>query len=83
MCAGFSVEEGGKEVSEIELLRREVASLVANLSPYIGQEEMQARYGVTGQTLLAMERRGEIPGRVRGRWIRSEVLKWELAEIPP
>lgn len=70
-------------MSEIELLRREVASLVANLSPYIGQEEMQARYGVTGQTLLAMERRGEIPVRVRGRWIRSEVLRWESAEIPP
>lgn len=66
-------------MSELELLRREVANLVANLSPFIGQEEMQARYDVTGQTLLAMERRREIPTRARGRWIRSEVLEWEAA----
>jgi hypothetical protein len=67
-------------MSELELLRREVANLVANLSPYIGQEEMQARYSVTGQTLLAMERRGEIPTRARGRWLRTEVLSWESAQ---
>ena len=70
----------GSSMSELELLRREVANLVANLSPYIGQEEMQARYQVTGQTLLAMERRGEIPVRARGRWIRSEVLAMECAQ---
>lgn len=69
-------------MSEIELLRREFAALVASLSPYIGQEEMQARYQVTGQTLLAMERRNEIPTRARGRWIRTEVLAWECAKIP-
>ena len=34
-------------MSEIELLRRELAHLVANLSPYIGQDEMQSRYQVT------------------------------------
>ncbi len=66
-------------MSELELLRREVANLVANLSPYIGQEEMQARYHVTGQTLLAMERRAEIPTRNKGRWLRTEVLAWETA----
>lgn len=66
-------------MSELELLRREVANLVANLSPFIGQEEMQARYDVTGQTLLAMERRGEIPTRTKGRWLRTEVLEWEAA----
>jgi hypothetical protein len=60
-------------------LRREVSNLIAHLSPFIGQEEMQARYHVTGQTLLAMERRGEIPVRARGRWIRAEVLDWETA----
>jgi hypothetical protein len=69
-------------VSELELLRREVASLVANLSPFIGQEEMQARYNVTGQTLLAMERRKEIPTRVKGRWLRTEVLAWEAGRLP-
>jgi hypothetical protein len=69
-------------MSELELLRREVATLVANLSPFIGQEEMQARYNVTGQTLLAMERRKEIPTRVKGRWLRTEVLAWESAQKP-
>ena len=64
-------------VIELQQLRREVVSLMAMLSPYIGQEEMQARYGVTGQTLLAMERRGEIPYRQRGRWSRTEVIDWE------
>ena len=66
-------------MSELELLRREVASLVANLSPFIGLEEMQSRYNVTGQTLRAMERRKEIPTRVKGRWLRTEVLAWEAA----
>ena len=69
-------------MSEIELLRREVKSLVASLSPYIGQEEMQARYQVTGQTLLAMERRKEIPMRNRGRWLRTEVIEWEAVKSP-
>jgi len=62
---------------ELRSLREVVAALVAQLSPYIGQEEMQARYCVTGQTLLAMERRKEIPERVKGRWLRAEVLEWE------
>jgi hypothetical protein len=66
-------------MSEIELLRREVAALVAHLSPYIGQDEMQARYQVTSQTLRAMENRREIPERCRGRWLRVEVLSWESA----
>ena len=69
-------------MSELELLRKEVANLVSHLSPYIGQEEMQARYTVSGQTLLAMELRGEIPNRVRGRWMRAEVLQWEISALP-
>ena len=68
--------------NELEMLRREFQSLVAHLSPYIGQEEMQARYNVTGQTLLAMERRKEIPMRVKGRWLRAEVIEWEASQIP-
>jgi hypothetical protein len=62
---------------ELKMLRREVVNLVSQLSPYIGMEEMQARYNVCGKTLLAMERRGEIPQRHRGRWLRSEVLARE------
>jgi hypothetical protein len=69
-------------MSEIEALRREVAKLVASLSPWIGMEEMQARYGVIGKTLLAMERRREIPQRVSGRWSRCEVMGWENANLP-
>lgn len=68
---------------EIRNMRNELAALIANLSPYIGTDEMCKRYGVTGQTLLAMERRNEIPTRVRGRWLRSEVVAWEAASIPP
>ena len=64
-------------MSEIEALRREFSRLIASLSPWIGQEEMQARYGVTGKTLLAMERRREIPTRANGRWSRQEVVEWE------
>lgn len=64
-------------VIELQHLRREMVNLMALLSPYIGQDEMQARYGVTRQTLLSMERRGDIPTRVKGRWKRSEVLQYE------
>jgi hypothetical protein len=69
-------------MSEVELLKREVSALIAALSPYIGQDEMQSRYGVTGQTLLNMERRGDIPTRSRGRWSRADVLAWECDKLP-
>ena len=64
-------------VLEIRQLRQEVATLIDALSPFIEQAEMQRRYSCTGQTLLAMERRREIPTRVHGRWRRSEVIEWE------
>lgn len=64
-------------VLEIRQLRQEVATLLNALSPFIEQAEMQARYGVCGKTLLAMERRGEIPYRQNGRWRRTEVMLWE------
>jgi hypothetical protein len=64
-------------VAEIADLRQEVARLASMLAPWIGMAEMQARYGVTGRTLLDMEKRGEIPTRVRGRWLREEVMLWE------
>ena len=68
-------------MTELELLRKEVSALIASLSPWIGQEEMQARYCVTSQTLLAMERRREIPTRANGRWLRAEVLQWEMGKL--
>lgn len=58
-------------------LAREVARLSALVAPWVQADEMAARYGVTPQTLTAMERRGEIPFRVRGRWMRSELMEWE------
>ena len=68
---------------ELKSLRESVSALIRQMSPFIGQDEMQARYGgVTGQTLLAMERRREIPTRVKGRWVREDVLKWEQGLIP-
>lgn len=60
-----------------DLLRPDIGRLFDAISPFIEQAEMQARYGCTGQTLLAMERRREIPTRVHGRWLRSEVIEWE------
>lgn len=68
-------------IAEIRELRQELKTIAVLLSPWIGQEEMQARYQVTGKTLLAMERRGQIPRRVNGRWVRAEVVSWEGAEI--
>ena len=47
------------------------------IGPWIGMPEMQARYDVTGRTLLEMEKRGDIPTRVRGRWLREEVMACE------
>jgi hypothetical protein len=65
-------------ISMVQLLAAEVARLSAALSPWVSTDEMCARYGVTLKTLGAMERRGEIPFRVRGRWLRSELLEWEM-----
>lgn len=63
------------------LLLRELKTLAANLSPWITTPEMMARYDCTAQTLGKMERRGEIPWRVAGRWNRAEVIEWESKKI--
>lgn len=67
------------EAAELELnsLRQELSYIAKMIAPWIGMEEMQARYQVTGRTLLDMEKRGDIPTRVRGRWLREEVISWE------
>ena len=67
-------------LAAVNILAAEVARLSSALSPWVGSDEMLARYGVTIKTLGAMERRGEIPYRVRGRWLRSELLEWEIAK---
>lgn len=67
------------------LLLRELKALASNLSPWITTPEMMARYDCTAQTLGKMERRGEIPWRVSGRWNRAEVIEWEsnrIARVP-
>ncbi len=66
-------------LTEIRTLRQQFDSLIANLSPWIGTDEMQTRYGVTAQTLKNMERRRTIPQRINGRWLRSEVIELEQA----
>lgn len=63
--------------STVMLLAREVSRLTELLSPFVSTDEMCKRYDCTGQTLTAMERRGDIPQRVKGRWSRSELQQWE------
>jgi hypothetical protein len=64
-------------MNELRQLKIEMANLIANLSPFIGMDEMEARYDCTGQTLRKMERRGEIPFRIKGRWLRIDVIEYE------
>lgn len=66
---------------EIRNLRREVAALIASLSPFVGTDEMCKRYDCTSKTLHNMERDGRIPFRKSGKWNRVELLKWE-SNIP-
>lgn len=68
-------------LAAVNILAAQVARLSAVLAPWVGSDEMLARYDVTIKTLAAMEKRGEIPYRVRGRWLRSELLEWELAKL--
>lgn len=63
------------------LLLREIKALAANMSPWITTPEMMTRYDCTAQTLGKMERRGEIPWRVSGRWNRAEVIEWESKRL--
>jgi len=65
---------------EMRMMRRELASVVQAVTPWIGSDEMKLRYGVKDpKTLAAMEVRGEIPTRSHGRWNRAEVMQWEAA----
>lgn len=66
--------------TELRKLRREVASLAAMLSPWITTPEMCARYDCTPQTLTVMERRGDIPFRTKGRWLRTGVMEFEARQ---
>ena len=59
-------------------LTREGRRLIDNISPWIDIQEMATRYSCTTRNLANMEKRGEIPYRTRGRWLRSEVLEWEM-----
>ena len=66
-------------LTELRELRRDVSTLMRALSPWIGMDEMMARYDVCGATLRAMERRHEIPPRINGRWLRATVIELESA----
>ena len=65
---------------QIEQLRKEVAALVASMSPWIMTPEMCQRYGCSPKTLNRMERSGDIPWRVKGRWNRAEIMEWEAKQ---
>ena len=49
------------KLATFNILAAEVARLSAALAPWMGTDEMLARYRVTIKTLAAMERRGDIP----------------------
>ena len=62
---------------EVEGLRRDIMKLAEMLAPWIEMAEMGQRYSVCSKTLLKMERAGDIPTRVRGRWRRTDVMEME------
>lgn len=64
-------------ILELQKMRLEFANLVAHLSPWVSTHEMCNRYNCTAQTLCNMERRGEIPMRIKGKWLRTELVQWE------
>lgn len=64
-------------ILELQKMRLEFANLVAHLSPWVSTHEMCNRYNCTAQTLYNMERRGEIPMRIKGKWLRTELVQWE------
>lgn len=61
-------------------LSQEVARLADQQMPWVTNAEMCQRYQVSPKTLTAMERRGDIPCRAKGRWLRSELMRWETAK---
>lgn len=63
------------------LILKELKALASQISPWITTPEMAVRYDCTAQTLGAMERRGEIPWRVAGRWSRVDVMDWESRKV--
>lgn len=66
--------------TQVAALTQAVAHFAALTSPWVRADEMAKRYGVTIQTLAAMEARGEIPQRTKGKWLRSELLIWEQSK---
>ena len=61
-------------------LTQEVARLADQQMPWVTIDEMCKRYNVTPKTLTAMEQRGDIPARKKGKWLRSELVQWEAAK---
>ena len=50
------------------------------IAPWLSLNDMATRYKCTTKTISAMELRGDIPRRTKGRWLRSEVAEWEMAQ---
>jgi len=69
-------------MSDLALIRQDLAAVAAAITPWVSAEEMMRRYDVKQyRTLAAMEARGEIPRRVNGRWSRIALMQWEDAQI--
>ena len=64
-------------IIELRQLRAQVAALVACVAPFVGTDEMCARYGCTPKTLSNMERDGRIPFRKGGKWNRTKLMSFE------
>ena len=58
-------------------LAAELRRLQQQVAPWVGMDEMCIRYDCTPATIRAMERRGDIPARVKGRWYRPQLCEWE------
>lgn len=58
-------------------LAAELQRLQQQVAPWVSMDEMCARYDCTPATIRAMERRGDVPQRVKGRWYRPQLCEHE------
>lgn len=63
------------------MIREEAARAVREALPpqtdTMGVKDLAAHYGVSSPTILARERRGELPKRHGRHWIRADVQRWD------
>lgn len=65
-------------MSEIELLRREVASLKeVVLGQRLDRQQLAERLRVDPHTVSRWVRQGRLPAPVGGYWLMSAIVEWE------